>query len=203
MDLDTMLDSLHTQGWCVWDDFLSANEISALLQCLPSEWSQAGIGRQDAHTHVASIRSDKIHWLKEEMGQPVHRYLDKMEEIRQAANRYLYLGLFEYEAHFAKYEQGDFYKKHRDSFRGKANRILTTVLYLNDQDWQETDGGELVIYHDDESFLTKLVPKGGRLVMFLSEDFPHEVLPAHRPRFSIAGWFRLNGVSAGSLDIAV
>ncbi|WP_459782983.1 2OG-Fe(II) oxygenase, partial [Photobacterium sp. R1] len=76
----------------------------------------------------ASIRSDKIHWLKEEMGQPVHHYLDKMEVIRQAANRYLYLGLFEYEAHFAKYEQGDFYKKHRDSFRGKANRILTTVL---------------------------------------------------------------------------
>ncbi|QUJ68618.1 2OG-Fe(II) oxygenase [Photobacterium sp. GJ3] len=203
MDIEAMIDALHMQGWCVWDDFLSVDEVRALYQCLPSEWSQAGVGRQDEHTLVKSIRSDKIHWLSETMGQPVQAYLEKMEAIRQAANRSLYLGLFEYEAHFAKYEEGAFYQKHRDSFRGRANRKLTTVFYLNDQDWQASDGGELVIYRDDESFLTRLTPKGGRLVVFLSEDFPHEVLPAHRKRFSIAGWFRLNGVNGASLDIAV
>lgn len=203
MDFEAMIDTLHTQGWCVWDDFLSVTEVDALYQCLPSEWSQAGIGRQDDHALLHTVRSDKIHWLSEDMGQPVRDYLEKMEMIRQAANRYLYLGLFEYEAHFAKYEPGDFYLKHRDSFRGRANRKLTTVFYLNPEDWQESDGGELVMYQDDDSYLTRLTPKGGRLVVFLSEDFPHEVLPANRQRLSIAGWFRLNGVSHGTLDIAL
>jgi len=31
-----------------------------------------------------------------------------------------------------------------------------------------------------------------RLVIFLSEEFPHEVLPANTHRYSIAGWFRVN-----------
>jgi SM-20-related protein len=33
-------------------------------------------------------------------------------------------------------------------------------------------------------------PSGGKLVLFLSADFDHEVLPATRDRFSIACWFR-------------
>lgn len=32
----------------------------------------------------------------------------------------------------------------------------------------------------------------GTLVVFLSEEFEHEVLPAKRDRYSIAGWFRVN-----------
>lgn len=44
------------------------------------------------------------------MGAPVASFLDKMEEIRLEANRHFFLGLFEYEAHFAKYEKGDFYQ---------------------------------------------------------------------------------------------
>lgn len=124
-----------------------------------------------------------------------------MEEIRLAVNRYLYLGLFEYEAHFAKYEQGDFYQKHLDSFRGQENRKLTTVFYLNDT-WQEGNGGELVMYDLQDQHLQTVQPKGGRLVVFLSEQFPHEVLTSHVDRFSIAGWFRINGVRDNMLDIS-
>ncbi|TOO99893.1 SM-20 protein, partial [Vibrio parahaemolyticus] len=65
-------------------------------------------------TRIESIRSDKIQWLKPAMGQPIANYLSKMEEIRQEVNRHFFLGLFEYEAHFAKYEKGDFYQKHLD-----------------------------------------------------------------------------------------
>jgi SM-20-related protein len=38
--------------------------------------------------------------------------------------------------------------------------------------------------------LLTLPPIGGTLVLFMSADMPHEVLAAHRSRYSIAGWFR-------------
>jgi SM-20-related protein len=39
--------------------------------------------------------------------------------------------------------------------------------------------------------LIRVAPECGKLVIFLSEDFPHEVLPATQLRQSIAGWFRI------------
>lgn len=135
------------------------------------------------------------------MGPPVTDFLQQMNDIRVEVNRHFFLGLFEYEAHFSKYEQGDFYQKHLDCFRGQENRKLTTVFYLND-DWQPGHGGCLKMYDLDDNELATLDPKAGRLVVFLSELFPHEVLPVTQQRFSIAGWFRTNGVSGHQLDIA-
>ena len=54
--------------------------------------------------------------------------------------------------------------------------------------------------HDADQEGIKVVPLLGTVVTFLSEDFPHEVLPANRDRFSIAGWFRVNGSTAGRVD---
>jgi SM-20-related protein len=39
------------------------------------------------------------------------------------------------------------------------------------------------------------------VVIFLSERIPHEVLPATRDRYSIAGWFRVNATTGGRLDL--
>ncbi|MEF1189887.1 2OG-Fe(II) oxygenase, partial [Vibrio parahaemolyticus] len=50
--------------------------------------------------------------------------------------------------------------------------------------------------------IATIPPRGGRLLVFLSEQFPHEVLPTNAQRFSIAGWFRINGVRDNLLDIA-
>ncbi len=110
------------------------------------------------------------------------------------------LGLFEYEAHFAQYEVGDFYKKHLDAFRGNESRKLTTVFYMN-EDWRDANGGELKVYDLNDQLIQTIAPIAGRLVVFLSEQFPHEVLPAHAKRYSIAGWFRTNGVSENRFDI--
>ncbi len=53
-------------------------------------------------------------------------------------------------------------------------------------------GGELVLYDGaGEIELVRAAPECGKLVIFLSEDFPHEVLPAKQFRQSIAGWFRI------------
>lgn len=44
---------------------------------------------------------------------------------------------------------GAYDKRHYDAFRGEANRILSVVTYLNPA-WGNTDGGELVLYSDDQ-----------------------------------------------------
>ncbi|EHR5761306.1 SM-20 protein [Vibrio parahaemolyticus] len=199
--MNKLIDALATDGYYIWDDFLSEDEVTQLRNCIPDNWKKARIGRNDDVTRIESIRSDKIQWLKPAMGQPIANYLSKMEEIRQEVNRHFFLGLFEYEAHFAKYEKGDFYQKHLDCFKGNENRRLTTVFYMNES-WSEEDAGELVVYDLNDKEIATIPPRGGRLLVFLSEQFPHEVLPTNAQRFSIAGWFRINGVRDNLLDIA-
>jgi SM-20-related protein len=107
-------------------------------------------------------------------------------------NQRLFLGLFSFESHYAHYAPGAYYKRHYDAFRGEANRVLSVVCYLN-PNWSASDGGELVLYRDEQDREgLKVVPLYGTVVVFLSEEFPHEVLPASRDRYSVAGWFRVN-----------
>ncbi|MFZ3442918.1 2OG-Fe(II) oxygenase [Vibrio harveyi] len=199
--MNKLIDALSTHGYYIWDDFISQEEVAELRDCIPDDWKKARIGRNDDVTRIETIRSDKIQWLKRDMGAPVASFLDKMEEIRLEANRHFFLGLFEYEAHFAKYEKGDFYQKHLDCFKGNENRRLTTVFYMNES-WSEEDAGELVVYDLNDNKIAIIPPRSGRLFVFLSEQFPHEVLPTNAERFSIAGWFRINGVKDNQLDIA-
>ncbi|MBE8578588.1 2OG-Fe(II) oxygenase [Vibrio sp. OPT18] len=199
--MNQLIDALSTQGYFVWDDFLTQEEVVALRDCIPENWKKARIGRNDEVTRESTIRSDKIQWVRRDMGQPASLFLDKMEQIRLAANQAFFLGLFEYEAHFAKYEKSDFYQKHLDCFKGNENRRLTTVFYMNDE-WTEDDAGELVVYDLKDNHIATIPPKSGRLFVFFSEQFPHEVLPTNTERFSIAGWFRINGVKDNQLDIA-
>ncbi len=163
-------------------------------------FQRAGIGRQtDRHIDNA-YRTDAIHWLDRQHAAE-RAYLDWMEQLRRGLNRRLFLGLFDYECHFAHYAPGAFYKRHLDAFRGNTNRVLTTVYYLNPH-WHEGDGGQLLIYRDEDSaepFL-RVPPQGGTLAVFLSDQFPHEVAPALRDRYSIAGWFRVNNSRTAVVD---
>ncbi|MFB0911982.1 MAG: 2OG-Fe(II) oxygenase, partial [Glaciecola sp.] len=120
--------------------------------------------------------------------------------LRTYLNQHLFLGLFSFESHFSHYAAGSFYKRHLDAFKGEANRILSVVAYLN-PNWQIGDGGELVLYKDEfDTQGLKVIPALGTLAIFLSEEFPHEVLPAKRDRYSIAGWYRINASSADRVD---
>lgn len=200
MALEHLLDSIAEKGWYVWDDFLTLEQVRLLKNCASDDWQRARIGRNEDTQRASEIRRDKIQWLDSDMGQPVQDYLARMEFIRREVNQALFLGLFEYEAHFAQYEVGDFYKKHLDAFRGNESRKLTTVFYMN-EDWRDANGGELKVYDLNDQLIQTIAPIAGRLVVFLSEQFPHEVLPAHAKRYSIAGWFRTNGVSENRFDI--
>jgi len=160
------------------------------LQTLSTEqFKNAGIGRDQHYLRNHRIRSDEICWIQDQ--SPACRdWLDWATALQGHLNRHLYLGLKSFESHFAHYAPDAFYKKHLDAFKGQANRVLSLVVYLNPQ-WQANDGGELVLYvgPDEQDKLT-VVPTWGTVVVFLSEEFPHEVLPARHDRYSVTGWFR-------------
>ena len=92
-----------------------------------------------------------------------------------ALNRAFFLGLEDYESHFALYPPGAFYQKHLDRFRDDDRRTLSAVFYLN-ADWQPEQGGALRLYPEGGGELDVL-PTAGTLVLFMSAELPHEVLP--------------------------
>lgn len=194
--LDQIADALAGRGFIILDQPLPTSMVNGLLDNLcaqQSAFKPAGVGRQGEYQRNGDIRGDTIQWL-EPGDSAVTEFLRWMDKLRLGINQRLYLGLFDYECHYAVYPPGAFYQKHRDAFRGSAGRKLSTVLYLN-PDWDLVAGGELVLYDEaGEEQLIRLAPECGKLVLFLSEDFPHEVLPATRSRQSIAGWFRIKPV---------
>lgn len=196
---------LREKGWSVQPDYLGialSDILKKRLKTLESEnaLTRAGIGRHSANRKAPDIRKDSTYWL--DPSHPDDRlYLDLMATLRLNLNQSLILGLFEYEAHYAVYPAGGFYKKHLDALKGGRNRIVSTVCYLN-ENWAAQDGGFLKLYdpHHKDICLHTVTPDEGSLVVFLSEDIPHEVAPANRTRRSIAGWFRCNTSSSDKAD---
>ncbi|EMI5490100.1 2OG-Fe(II) oxygenase [Providencia stuartii] len=189
MSLNNLIDSLATNGWYVWDDFVTPEQRQAIKDCIPDiALKDARIGNKASLQGNKTIRGDQTVWLEPEMGVPITQYMDKMDTIREELNRQCYMGLRDFETHFCRYPNGAFYKKHIDNFQGQGIRKVTTVIYLNEE-WQSGDGGELVVYDLQDQELFRLEPLAGRMIVFMSENFPHEVLPTQKKRESIAGWF--------------
>lgn len=206
LDAGAIADALCSSGWWVGEGVLD----TTLLVLLASEahdrqaqglMQAAGIGRGARHQLHSATRKDSIFWL--DGSTPAQQaYLAAMENLRGELNRELMLGLFEFEAHFAHYQPAAYYRKHRDSFAGAASRVVSVVSYLN-PDWTSACGGELLIF--DESGAqeqVRVLPAAGTVVVFCSEAVPHEVLPASRDRYSIAGWFRLNASNGRRVDLS-
>lgn len=196
-------DDLRYQGYSINPGALPADLTHALLSQLEeldkSQFDHAGIGRQQQHMQNNFVRSDEICWITG-VSSADKKWLGWSYKLQLFLNRQLILGLFSFESHFAHYAPGDFYKRHYDSFKGEANRVLSIVVYLN-QNWLSLQGGELVIYQNARDLDgIKIQPGLATVVVFLSEDFPHEVLPANRDRYSIAGWYRVNTTTADKVD---
>lgn len=151
-------------------------------------FSEARIGRAGGLQEEKRIRGDALCWLEPDMPAG-GTYLAWMDGLREALNRELFLGLAEFEAQYAHYPVGAFYKKHVDRHRDSNARVVSAVLYLN-PDWPADAGGEFVMLDEADREWFRLPPQAGTLVLFMSADMPHEVLPASRERWSIAGWFR-------------
>ena len=198
--LESIADALATQGWSVTENFIPADLIrelsdEALGLSEGGRLHQAGIGTGDRHRVDPAIRSDQTLWLDPlAASQAQRKCLSAFDALRLTLNRELQLGLFEFEAHFAAYPPGAFYRRHRDQQTGPNARVVSCVLYLN-SDWKGDDGGQLRLYLGPEQSANyqDVSPEGGTLVCFMSERFWHEVLPAARVRLSLTGWFRRRG----------
>jgi SM-20-related protein len=178
---------------------LSAALREQVLALPSSQFRRAGVGRQQQHQVNRFVRTDDICWITGESATGA-AWLRWAAALQRYLNRHLLLGLFSFESHYAHYAPGDFYRRHYDAFRGEANRMVSLVVYLN-PGWGPQDGGELVLFRDEaDREGLRVTPLLGTVVAFLSEEFPHEVLPAVRHRYSIAGWYRLNTSTALRVD---
>lgn len=195
--LERIAGELATEGWSVVSGFLSPERIETLASESLELWHggefrPSGVGRGESWQRRPEIRGDHVLWIDEIERTPAQeRYWLELERLRRAINQRLFLGLFGFEGHLAIYPPGSFYRRHLDQFHEARHRVVSTILYLN-QDWTEGDGGELRLYLPDGTggeIAHDVAPAGGTLVAFLSDTFEHEVLPARRERMSLTGWF--------------
>ena len=191
VSFESIISQILEQGYGILDGFLSEDVIKALNQSFivhyqAQEFRQAGISKR--HEVAKSIRGDEILWLDKTNAAGAEMvFLDRLEQFMSYVNYTCFLGLRSYEIHYASYPVGTFYKRHLDKFRNDSGRKLSFICYLN-QDWQADNGGELVLYLPGED--KKVLPLGGRLIVFESDKIEHEVLPANRERRSLTGWLR-------------
>lgn len=192
-------EALVHPGYHIIDNFLSDQDYRALqsqIQALAQNefFRPAKVGQAADTALQLLVRTDHICWLNESLYSPAlvgfHTAIDR---LRQRLNRTLFLGLEQFEAHFAIYQPGQFYKKHIDQFQRNKDRRISCVYYLND-DWQPTYGGELCIYDTTQQCVASIFPSANRLVCFDSSML-HEVLPTQHIRYSIAGWLKSRPLS--------
>ena len=191
-----IVDDLAEHGWSQQNIFLPLDLTRTLAaECrkrsVEGELTPAAVGRGPTSEIREAIRGDQIQWIEPGQAEACDSYLALMDSLREAINRGLYLGLEDFECHFALYPPGAFYLKHLDRFRDDDRRAVSAVLYLNEA-WLPNEGGQLRMYLEDRGEYDVL-PTGGCLVVFLSGEVPHEVLPATRDRLSLTGWFRRRG----------
>lgn len=188
----TLVAGVATDGYAIVPRFVDDALLAALRERALSAHANmhpAKIGRAGTGVRDAQVRGDAILWLDESAADASERALfASLEALRVAVNSTLWLGLFDFEGHYACYPPGAFYARHRDRFRDQDTRTLSFVLYLNDA-WPGDAGGALRLFRDDGSH-QDVPPHGGTAVAFLAAQFEHEVLPATRTRWSFTGWFR-------------
>lgn len=194
MNIEEIAEHLTRVGYIVLHDPLHKALTDLLYRrCQDDDafrFKAAQIGRGAERKLLSPLRGDVISWL-DDSDSTDHAYLAWMEALRSGLNSTLFLGLFDFECHYAIYLAGSGYAKHSDVLHGARNRVLSTVFYLNEH-WQAGDGGELRLFEPSgETAIATVSPSFGTMIIFLSESFPHEVLIANNERRSIAGWFRV------------
>ncbi len=191
----SILEQLSSTGLSVTPSFLTPTQVNdtrqdllALKKC--GTFGQAGIGKGNQNQIQNQIRNNELCWLDRETANEVQKRLwNELDQLKQLFNENLFLGIQDFEGHYTCYSPGGFYQRHLDSFKSDQKRVVSFILYLN-ENWQADQGGELRVYfkntHQD------VAPQGGTLVCFMSRELEHEVLLSHSHRYSFTGWFRSN-----------
>jgi SM-20-related protein len=148
----------------------------------------AGIGNGDVKDSKQKMRSDSIYWMDKSHDNIFEKqFLEHVEDFIEHLNRTCYTGINSYEFHYAVYEEGSFYKRHKDQFKNDSDRKFSLINYLN-VDWLEEDGGQLLVYQNETT--QKILPQSQKAVFFKSDETEHEVTKANRRRMSVSGWLK-------------
>jgi len=148
----------------------------------------AGIGNEAIKDSNQKMRGDKIYWMDKSHNNIYEQeFLQHIENFIDRLNSTCYTGINGYEFHYAIYEEGSFYKRHKDQFKNDSNRKYSLINYLNNN-WLEEDGGQLVVYQNEA--VQKILPQSQTAVFFKSDEMEHEVTKANRSRMSITGWLK-------------
>lgn len=191
LDWEACFDSLAFNDYSIIDNFFDVPTYEKLEDFFENVhqkggFTKAAIGASGDELVINEVRGDYTYWLESKRDIQLSSVFETLDELKAMINRYCFLSLATYEFHLAHYPKGSFYKKHLDQFEARNNRLVSVVIYLN-QNWQPGDGGELKVYPSDRPEQI-IAPLANRCVIFKSDVLHHEVLTAHTSRKSLTGW---------------
>jgi len=195
---EKIISGLLEDQYCIVEDFFDLEEVELLRKSLldkyeNDDFKKAAIGNRTNENIERSVRGDFILWINEaDAGAAERIFFDKLNSLIEYLNKTCFLGILQKEFHYALYPESTFYKRHLDTFQNDDRRKLSLVCYLNNENWKPKNGGELVIYREENGMeiAKNIYPFPGRVVIFESQLLEHEVKPVKTPRLSITGWLK-------------
>jgi len=222
------IETLSKQGYVIIPNFLSADLVSSLREDVTNlrtqnKFNVARIGQDSTNTLNTDIRIAETCFLgknKPELvmtpNEPREFLYQILDTVREDLSGNSILDVMSSDQEliqcapaldtkltellYAYYPEGGFYRRHRDAIVGSASilRSFSLLLYINDMEWKQKDGGALRIHLDsgldslpvnEEPNYVDVTPNGGTLVLFKSEKIPHEVLDTKATRAAVVGWY--------------
>ncbi|UJH90047.1 2OG-Fe(II) oxygenase [Antarcticibacterium sp. 1MA-6-2] len=195
---EKIISGIIEDQYYIAEDFFNAEEVALLRDTLLKKYEEdafkkAAIGNHFNEVIQKSVRGDFILWINEaDAGEAEKIFFNKINSLVTYLNKTCFLGILHKEFHYAVYPEGTFYKRHLDTFQNDDRRKLSLVCYLNDEDWQPENGGELVIYKEENGVEVPktIYPFPGRVVIFESQLLEHEVKLVKTTRLSITDWLK-------------
>ena len=175
------------------ETFLSLDLATALQKNLlrlkrDSRMISAGIGNAPVKDKNQKTRGDKTCWLEASSKNDAEmEFLDIIRQFMMHLNRTCFTSINTFEFHYALYEQGTSYARHKDQLKNDYNRKFSMVAYLN-ENWTTPDGGQLILHHEHGT--QQIAPNNQKAIFFQSEIMEHEVAIANKPRMSVTGWLK-------------
>ena len=190
---DLLIDSYLDNNVGIDDSFMSEKLSNGLQQNIlqlqkEDRMVAAGIGNEVVMDTAQQMRGDRIYWMdKAHDNEFEQEFLHLVEGFIERLNYTCYAGINGYEFHYAVYEKGCGYKRHKDQFKNDSNRNYSLINYLNNN-WLEEEGGQLLVYRNEA--VQSILPQSQTAVFFKSDEMEHEVAAASRSRMSITGWLK-------------
>lgn len=192
------IECLNKQHFVVKDNiFLNLIDCEQIVKdcshLFKDESTKAKMGQKDEKWSHSNIRGDHIFWINERnfsiIPTSLMSLVSTINLIRDELNQSCDLGLSKVESHLTCYPGNrSGYIRHLDATKSShLQRKITCLFYLNSH-WTKTDGGELIIYANDEKDIV-VEPISYRLLIFQSGCVEHQVLPTNSYRYAFTSWF--------------